>query len=86
MVKKRERLEVIRDILKAINYKKKIKPTRLLQVSNLSPQMFKEYILELKEKRLIGQDTSKEIFLTEKGLEFLQEYASIERIIQNFGL
>jgi predicted transcriptional regulator len=44
MARKRERLAVIRDILNAIRNTKNIKPTRLLYASNLSPQMFKEYI------------------------------------------
>ena len=36
MAKKRERLDVIRDILKAIRENRNIKPTRLLYASNLS--------------------------------------------------
>ena len=50
MARKRERLEVIRDILKSIMSNKNIKPTRLLYASNLSPQMFKEYVNELLKK------------------------------------
>ena len=46
MARKRERLEVIKDILMSIRQNKNIKPTRLLYASNLSPQMFKEYINE----------------------------------------
>ena len=47
MVKKRERLEIIKDILNSVRDSKEIKPTRLLYSSNLSPQMFKDYVEEL---------------------------------------
>ena len=90
MVKKRERLEVIRDILNSIRNNKNIKPTRLLYSSNLSPQMFKEYINELIEKKFISLDVDKEdkktFSLTKRGNEFLEEYRTIERFVENFGL
>jgi len=59
MGKKRERMEIIRDILKTINDKREIKPTRLLYASNLSPQMFKDYINELIAKGFINLDNFK---------------------------
>ena len=90
MARKRERLEVIRDILKSIMSNKNIKPTRLLYASNLSPQMFKEYINELISKEFIKLDVDKEdkktFSLTKKGMEFLQEYRVIRNFIENFGL
>lgn len=88
--KKRERLEVIRDILNAIRENRKIKPTRLLYASNLSPQMFKEYINELIAKGFIRLDIDnkdkKTFSLTKKGQEFLLEYKVIENFVDNFGL
>ena len=90
MARKRERLEVIRDILKSIMSNKNIKPTRLLYSSNLSPQMFKEYINELISKEFISLDIDKNdkktFSLTKKGQDFLQEYRAIENLIENFGL
>ena len=90
MVKKRERLEVIRDILKSIRDKKKIKPTRLLYASNLSPQMFKDYVSELRSKDFIRLDIDKKdkksFSLTMKGNNFLEEYRIIENFVENFGL
>ena len=90
MARKRERLEVIRDILKSISSKRSIKPTRLLYASNLSPQMFKEYINELIAKKFIvaefDKHDKKSFALTKKGQEFLQEYRMIERFVENFGL
>lgn len=88
--KKRERLNVIRDVLKAIRENRNIKPTRLLYASNLSPQMFKEYINELLQKGFIELETlekDKKVFsLTKKGNNFLEEYRVIENLIENFGL
>ena len=90
MSKKRERLEVIRDILKSIRASRNIKPTRLLYASNLSPQMFKDYVDELLKKKFIKLEIDakdkKTFSLTSKGHEFLEEYKSIENFIENFGL
>jgi len=88
--KKRERLDVIRDILQTIRQSREIKPTRLLYASNLSPQMFKEYINELISKNFIKFEIDKKekktFFLTKKGQDFLMEYKVIENFIENFGL
>ena len=88
--KKRERLQVIRDILDSIRKTRNIKPTRLLYSSNLSPQMFKEYVNELIEKGFMKIDIDKKdkktFLLTPKGFEFLQEYKVIENFVENFGL
>ena len=90
MGKKRERLEVIRDILMSIRDTRNIKPTRLLYASNLSPQMFKEYINELISKEFISLDIDKKekktFSLTKKGNDFLEEYRIIENFVENFGL
>jgi predicted transcriptional regulator len=90
MTKKRERLEVIYDILKVIqNNNNTVKPTRLLYASNLSPQMFKEYIDELGQKKLIAEKEEggkKSYSLTTKGFEFLEKYKVIVEFIENFGL
>ena len=90
MGKKRERLEVIRDILKVIQDSRKIKPTRLLYASNLSPQMFKDYVDELLKKKFVQSEDDgngkKTFSLTKKGNEFLQEYRVIENFVENFGL
>ena len=90
MAKKRERLEVIKDILKVIRENRSIKPTRLIYSSNLSPQMFKEYINELISKKFINLDIDKKekktFSLTKKGHDFLMEYKIIEDFVDNFGL
>lgn len=90
MAKKRERLDVIKDILNAVRENRKIKPTRLLYASNLSPQMFKEYINELIGKEFLKLDVDekekKTFSLTNKGNNFLEEYRVIENFVKNFGL
>lgn len=90
MAKKRERLDIIKDILSVIRTSRGIKPTRLLYSSNLSPQMFKEYINELVSKGFIKFEIDKKdkktFLLTKKGQDFLIEYKVIEEFIDNFGL
>ena len=90
MAKKRERLEVVYDILYTVrDYNNSIKPTRLQQKSNLSPQMFKEYTEELLEKRFLVSEEKeghKTYVLTNKGYEFLAKYKQAMELIENFGL
>jgi predicted transcriptional regulator len=90
MAKKRERLEVIHDILCSVRDSgNHIKPTRLLYSSNLSPQMFKEYVEELLQKGLLveeGEEGRKSFALSQKGYEFLEKYNVILDFIENFGL
>ncbi len=89
MAKKRERLEVIYDILLAIRSNgNKLGPTRLLYASNLSSQMFKEYINELIEKDFITEieDNKKYYSLNKKGYGYLDKYKEMLSFIDNFGL
>ena len=51
---KRNKLEIIRDILKIIkDNKNEIKPTPLLRKSNLSSKRFNEYLKDLLHKTLV---------------------------------
>ena len=88
--KKRERLQVIHDILTVIrDNKNKVKPTHLLYKSNLSHQMMNDYVDELLGKELILQteeDGNKFYILTEKGFRYLSEYTSVTKFLQSFGL
>lgn len=90
MGKKRNRLEVIRDILKVIRERNgKIKPTHILYKSNLSYVMMEEYLSELIEKEFIKQTTSKtgkSYIITEKGLNYLDKYDLVEQFTSSFGL
>ncbi len=90
MNKKRNRLQVIHDILRTINDKNgKIKPTHILYKSNLSYQMMEEYLNELLEKdfiKMIELKKGKTYSITEKGKSYLNEYKLITNFVDSFGL
>ena len=90
MKKKREKLEVIYDILNIIRHNKNsIKPTPLLRHSNLSSERFKEYFSELLERgfiREIENGDGKLITLTDKGFIYLEKYKTLISFIEDFGL
>lgn len=91
MSTRRNKLEIIHDILRAVQDKGgAIKPTHLLYKSNLSHQRMKEYIDELKLKNLLReemQDREKHIFmLTDQGFEFLASYKKLREFTDMFGL
>ena len=90
MAKKRNRLEVIHDILKVINNKNgRIKPTHIMYRSNLSHQMMEEYLKELIEKDFVKEaksKTGKTYYITEKGLEYLNQFRFIIEFTDTFGL
>jgi predicted transcriptional regulator len=90
-MKKRGRLEIIKDILKTIQENRNsIKQTPLLRKSNVSSSKFKEYFKELVEKGFIIELTSKRgertISLTQKGFNFLERYKTIVNFIDEFEL
>jgi len=89
--KKRDRLEVIHDILKIISEKhNSIKPTPLLRYSNLSSTSFNEYYVELQSKEFVKEifdkDGRKYITLTDKGFKFIEKYRMIKGFIDEFEL
>jgi predicted transcriptional regulator len=90
-MKKRERLEVIHDILSSIRDSNgKIKPTRLLYSSNLSSLMFKEYVNELLNSGLIEEVKDKKgkkhFIILDKGFDFLRRYSIFNEFVVNLGL
>ncbi|PIN68759.1 hypothetical protein COV93_08195 [Candidatus Woesearchaeota archaeon CG11_big_fil_rev_8_21_14_0_20_43_8] len=91
MKKKRDRLEVVYDILSIVNNShNSIKPTPLLRSSNLSSNSFNEYFNELIEKGLIkvllDRKKKKHVTLTDKGFEYLEKYRMIKGFIEEFEL
>jgi len=90
MNKKRNRLEIIKDILEVIKSRNgKIKPTHILYKSNLSHQMMEEYLAELKEKDFIKEiktEKSRSYLVTEKGMEYLNRYKMVSDFTETFGL
>jgi predicted transcriptional regulator len=96
MSARRSRLELIFDILLAIQNKGgKIKPTHLMYKSNLSHKLLNQYLEELMGKALVEMEeeyhrkrksTSKIIVLTDKGSEFLAEFRRMRQFTEAFGL
>ena len=90
-MRKRERLEIIHDILHAMREKKgSVKPTHILFKSNLSHQMLADYLTELLSKDFILEkhDKKKKKYyeLTEKGFNYLKDYKVIKSFVDSYGL
>ncbi len=90
MAKKRDRLQIIYDILKAIHDKNnRIRPTHILYKSNLSHQMMEEYLKELMSKDFVvmnNDKSGKTYSLTQKGFDYLNKYKLIAEFTDSFGL
>jgi predicted transcriptional regulator len=90
MTKKRDRLEVMHDMLAAIRDKGgNAKPTHIMYKSNLSHQMLTEYMAELLDKGLASEriEKGKKTYsLTDKGYSFLKDYSMIKGFVDSYGL
>ena len=88
MKSKRESLQVIYDILKAIQIGK-TKPTHIMYKANLSHQMLEQYLNELISKGFITETKNpkgKTYSLTAKGSGYLKEYKLITGFMESYGL
>jgi predicted transcriptional regulator len=85
---KRNKLEIIRDILKIIQENRSIRITPLLRKSNISSSRFKGYYSDLLNKEFIKEThkKNKEISLSEKGSRYLEKYSTIIDFIEEFEL
>lgn len=87
---RRTKIEIIHDILAAIQKKGgRIKPTHLLYKSNLSYKKMLEYVKELMDKEMVGEeekDGKKMYTITEKGAAYIQEFKKIKEFSDSFGL
>ena len=90
MNKKRDRIQIIYDILKTIADRNgKIRPTHILYKSNLSSQMMNEYLTELLSKGFLIEQMMKRgktYTLTKKGFDYIEKYRLIVDFIESFGL
>lgn len=91
MTRKRDRLEVIFDILSTVRERhNSIKPTPLLRYSNLSSQSFAQYYQELLEKEFVKEVKDRKgkkfVTLTDKGFHYLEKYRTIKGFIKDFEL
>jgi predicted transcriptional regulator len=90
-MKKRGRLEIIKDILRIIQENKNsIKQTPLIRKSNISSSKSKEYFKELLDKGFVREIRSdsgeKTLALTQRGFNFLERYKTIVNFIEEFEL
>jgi len=90
MVIKRDKIEIISDILTSIQEKNnKIKITHILYKANLSYNKLKEYLDELLNKNLIEEyyDKKHKYFrLTKKGNEYLEKIKQMTKFIETFDI
>ena len=89
MNKKRNKLEMIRDMLLIVQKARKIRITPLIYKANLSSNSIKPYINDLLKKGLMQETIIEEIkyfIITPKGNEFLQEFSKIKIFAESYGL
>lgn len=90
MAHKRNKIEIIYDILNAIKEKNnRIKTTHILYKANLSHIKLKEYLEELKNKGLIEEFTEKKqkfFKLSPKGEEYVQKLKQMKKFMQTFEI
>ncbi|MBS3163194.1 hypothetical protein J4427_00705, partial [Candidatus Woesearchaeota archaeon] len=55
MAQKRNKIEIVNDMLNSIHQKGEIKPTHLMYKSNLSHTLMKSYLEELIQKEFIAE-------------------------------
>jgi len=84
-------METIYDILLIVlNNRQRIKPNPLLRYSNRSPQRFAVYYEELLEKELLKEELDEKdkkfIVLTNRGFQYIKEYKTVLRFINEFEL
>ena len=90
MGKKRGRLDIIEDMLKAIQKKGgEIKPTHLMYKSNLSYKQMNIYLEELMEKDFVEKkqlDERELIVIKDRGYHFLSKINEMRQFEETFGL
>ncbi|MCD6414739.1 MAG: hypothetical protein J7L23_03900 [Candidatus Diapherotrites archaeon] len=87
---RRDRAEVIVSILEAIQKEDNhAKPTHIMYKANLSYDLLKSYLSELKEKGIIVEDVEGNktfITMTKDGFQLLSELRRMKRFMESFGL
>lgn len=83
-------MDIISDILTAIQRKGgTIKPTHLLYKANLSHKLMNSYLEELMEKEVISKvekNAHQYIVISDKGLQFLEQFKKMQEFQNAFGL
>ena len=89
MAQRRSRIDIINDILEAIQRKGgKIKPTHLMYKANLSHKLMTSYLEELMEKALVEElmeKTNKYLIITDDGYRFIEKFKQMREFQESFG-
>jgi predicted transcriptional regulator len=89
VARKRDKLDIIADMLSAIQGKGAIKPTHLMYKSNLSHTQMSSYLDDLIKKELV-QKIKKEqydyLILTDSGHKFIGKMREMKEFASAFGL
>ena len=81
--KKRDRLEIIRDMLSTVLGK--AKKTRIMYQSNLNYRQLEKYLNDLLESDLVKCNDDRSYLITWKGRNFLQTYANYLKRCKRIG-
>ena len=84
---KRDRIEIIRDILEVAKVEDSTTKTRIMYKANLSHDQMKHYVRILTESNLLHYDLHTQRFKTsEKGLRFIEAYERFENWIKTITI
>ncbi|MBI2042909.1 hypothetical protein HYT25_00795 [Candidatus Pacearchaeota archaeon] len=90
MERKRNRVEIIHDMLRIIQERGgRIKKTHLMYKANLSHKQMTSYLKDLIKNGLIIDKRAEErnlILITERGRDFFVKYAQMREFEKTFGL
>jgi predicted transcriptional regulator len=88
----RSKMRILADMMRAIQSEGEngAGPTKILYIANLSHDRLTQYLDELVQKELIialnNDENTRAYLLTEKGREFLKEFARVEHFSEAFGI
>ena len=87
-MERRNKLNIVYDILRVIQSKGEIKKTHIMYQANLSHSQMKLYLNELYDKKFIENTEGKRVLIkvTKKGLDFFRQYAQVREFEKTFGL
>ncbi len=86
---KRNKMEIVYDILAIVQNSRGAKKTHLMYKANLSHKQMKTYLDELLEKGFVEGNAASDdysIKITKKGQTFITKYAQMKEFEKTFGL
>lgn len=85
----RSSVSILADILEAVREEERVGKTRIMQKANLPTDRLETRLSQLLQEGLIheeSEDDRKFYTLTEKGLEFLEQYGKARSFLKAFGI